>query len=135
MPDSSHASNAKARAKAELNRGNLSRRKYGQIVRKADRILATCAKSNPTDAADAFERFHWGEQSTGERVLELPEYRELYALGKLKTVEYETSKGGECAIWVHEFDSPEPTLTATPDGELGPIVGGRAHVTERGIEG
>ena len=92
-------------------------------------------QANPSKGAKAFERFHWGEPSKRERVIELPDFGELYALGKLKTVEYETSKGGESAIWVHDFDKPQPTLTATPEGELGPIVGGRAHVTERGIEG
>ena len=92
-------------------------------------------QANPSKSAKAFERFHWGEPSTGERAIELPDYSELYTLGKLKTVEYEATKGGESAIWVHDFGSPEPTLTATPDGELGPIVGGRAYVTEKGIEG
>lgn len=42
MPDPSHAKNAKARAKAQLNKGNLSRRNYDRIVRKADRVIAAC---------------------------------------------------------------------------------------------
>lgn len=43
MPDPSHARNAKARAKQELNRKRLTRREYEQVVRKADRVIAACA--------------------------------------------------------------------------------------------
>lgn len=39
MPDKSHAGNAKARAKQQLDKGNLTRSEYDKIVRKADRIL------------------------------------------------------------------------------------------------
>jgi hypothetical protein len=39
MPDKAHASNAKARAKQQLKKGNLSRAEYDKIVKKADRIL------------------------------------------------------------------------------------------------
>lgn len=39
MPDRSHAANAKARAKQQLNKGNLSRSSYNKIVAKANKIL------------------------------------------------------------------------------------------------
>lgn len=39
MPDRSHAANAKARAKQQLNAGNLSQGQYAQIVNKANRKL------------------------------------------------------------------------------------------------
>ena len=39
MPDREHAGNAKARAKQQLDKGNLSRADYDKICRKADRIL------------------------------------------------------------------------------------------------
>jgi hypothetical protein len=39
MPDREHAANAKARAKQQLKKGNLSKDQYDKIVRKADRIL------------------------------------------------------------------------------------------------
>lgn len=39
MPDRAHASNAKARAKQQLKKGNLTRAEYDKIVKKADRIL------------------------------------------------------------------------------------------------
>lgn len=39
MPDRSHAANAKARAKQQLNKGNLSKGSYQQVVAKANRKL------------------------------------------------------------------------------------------------
>jgi len=39
MPDKRHAANAKARAKQQLKKGNLSRWSYNKIVAKANRIL------------------------------------------------------------------------------------------------
>ncbi len=42
MPDASHARNAKARASAEYKRGNLTRKQYAQIQRKANRIIKGC---------------------------------------------------------------------------------------------
>ena len=41
MPDDSHAGNAKARAKQQLNKGNLSRGSYDKIVAKANSILGS----------------------------------------------------------------------------------------------
>jgi len=39
MPDRSHAANAKARARQQLNKGKLSRSSYNKIVAKANRKL------------------------------------------------------------------------------------------------
>ncbi|MEX2459467.1 MAG: hypothetical protein WD770_10845 [Actinomycetota bacterium] len=39
MPDRTHAASAKGRAKAQLKRGNLTKTKYEQIVRKADKVI------------------------------------------------------------------------------------------------
>lgn len=39
MPDKSHAANAKARAKQQLDKGNISQSEYDKIVRKANKIL------------------------------------------------------------------------------------------------
>jgi len=90
---------------------------------------------NPeADAESAFEAFHWGETpKRGPRPRRLPDFSELYEIGELVRVEYLTTKGGERAIWVHDFSRPYPVLTATPKGRLGPILGGRARVTPRGI--
>lgn len=94
------------------------------------------ARMNPSGAraAEGYTRFHWGNKPRRVRRVRLPNYSELYALGRLQRVEYETRKGSDRATWVHDFSEPFPLLTATPSGELGPIVGGAAYVTERGIE-
>lgn len=39
MPDKSHAVNAKARAKQQLQRGKLTRSAYEKIVAKANRVI------------------------------------------------------------------------------------------------
>ena len=39
VPDASHAANAKARAKQQLDAGNLSQSEYERIVSKANRVL------------------------------------------------------------------------------------------------
>ena len=39
MPDKAHASNAKARARQQLDKGNLSYDEYKQIVKKANKKL------------------------------------------------------------------------------------------------
>jgi hypothetical protein len=39
MPDREHAANAKARAKQQLDKGNLSLSQYAEIVRGANRKL------------------------------------------------------------------------------------------------
>lgn len=45
MPDRSHAANAKARARQQLNKGRLSRSAYNRIVAKANRKLGKGRKS------------------------------------------------------------------------------------------
>ena len=42
MPDPDHAANAKGRAKTALKRGNLTRKQYDAVVRKADRVISMC---------------------------------------------------------------------------------------------
>lgn len=41
MPNRSHAANAKARAKQQLNKGNLSKGAFSAIIAKANRILGS----------------------------------------------------------------------------------------------
>lgn len=43
VEDRGHAANAKARAKQQLNRGNLSQAQYRRIVAKANRVLRKSA--------------------------------------------------------------------------------------------
>lgn len=118
-------------------RAALARAASSGQLKNGDRARPARANPAPPDtrrARKAFRRFHWGNAARGETRVRLPDFSALYALGELVAVEYETQKGGERAVWVHKFSKPRPTLTATPSGKLGPIVGGRAIVTERGIE-
>jgi len=105
-------------------------------IRHGDEVVP--ARANPASsrsAKRAYRAFHWGNEPTSVRELALPDYsRGIYEIGKLRQVEYETNKGGEHAVWVHDFRKPFPSITATPAGKLGPIVGGGAFVTKRGIE-
>lgn len=98
-----------------------------------DRVC--CARTNPSPASEAYREFHWGRGPSRRRNVRVPAAREVFSLGKLRAVEYEARKGSQNAIWVHAFGRPYPTLTGTPDGRLGPIVGGAARVTRRGIVG
>lgn len=126
---------ARAPTRAELRA--IARGVKAGRIRSGDHVgpARAAVRKNPSAAEDAYREFHWGRPHKRIRRVNLPSYkRGLYELGKLVAVEYETQKGRERAIWVHHFDSPRPTLTATPSGKLGPIVGGRAYVTERGIE-
>jgi hypothetical protein len=97
---------------------------------------ATIRRCNPGDLmAEEFEKFHWGRKAKRKKRHRVKQHREVYELGRVREIGYETKKGGENAIWVHQFERPYPTLTATEDGKLGPIVGGGYRVTPRGIEG
>lgn len=105
------------------------------FIRCGDSVAPARRRFNPSDAEGAFTEFHWGRSPRRIRRTNLPDLSELFELGKLRAVEYSTTKGRTRATWVHPFRKPYPSLTATPDGQLGPILGGRAVVTRRGIEG
>jgi len=82
-----------------------------------------------------YTAFHWGKEPDSRKRVKLPSMKGgIFALGRLRAVEYETTKGKTRAIWRHKFTKPFPLLTSTAFGRLGPIVGGRAVVTPRGIE-
>ena len=88
-------------------------------------------------AARIYKRFHWGDQPRDLELASAPSLEDgdvLVVLGDLHEVEYTTTKGGEDAIWCHEFSEPKPQLCMTKDGQL-VIVGGRYRVTEKGIVG
>lgn len=123
-----------AKPPTALERRALQRAANRGELRDGDRVHVARVNPAPTAAQDAYTRFHWDRKPKRTRNTRLPNFAQLYELGKLKRVEYETRKGNETAIWVHDFTAPFPSLTATPSGRLGPIVGGRAIVTERGIE-
>lgn len=130
-----HWSGSRAPTRAELRAIGLGVRS-GRI-RAGDRVGpgTVARRANPSGPERAYREFHWGNAHRRTDRVTLPNYAGgLYKLGDLVAVEYEARKGNESAIWVHKFSRPRPALTATAAGQLGPIVGGRAYVTERGIE-
>jgi hypothetical protein len=88
-------------------------------------------------AADDWREFHWGDEPTEiiSANLYVPSAGEtLVVLGKLRRVDYETTKAGELAVFWHEFSRPTPYLCAGPRGSLH-VVGGRYRIEPRGIVG
>lgn len=109
--------------------------KRGQLPKSGTITRKVMTRAQIARTAAAYEKFHWGEQPKRVHRVRLPSFTGgLFELGKLRAVEYETTKGRERAVWVHKFSAPYPSLTGTARGKLGPIVGGRAIITERGIE-
>lgn len=104
----------------------------GQI-RAGDRV--SCAARNPSPATEAYREFHWGRPARKRRRVNVPQSPEVFELGKLIEIVYSAKKGRQSALWHHKFGWPYPILTGTPEGRLGPIVGGGARVTKRGIVG
>lgn len=102
----------------------------------ADVLEALADEAGRADSK--FERFHWGRQAQGSRVVKVPRIAPgevLYQLGDLTEIAYDTQKGSpEWVRWVHEFKRPLPALATTQAGKL-VIVGGGYRVTERGIVG
>lgn len=56
MPDRSHAANAKARAKQQLDKGDLSRAQYNQIVTKANKVLGEGSNNKKVKQAGSMLR-------------------------------------------------------------------------------
>lgn len=88
-------------------------------------------------AVDAYEGFHWGdepERIVRKKVSKAP--RVGVKLGKLVSVAYETHKGGERAVWEHEFGEEggkRPDLVMDADNKRLHIVGGTYDVRNEGI--
>lgn len=88
-------------------------------------------------AVDFYRDFHWGDDA--EEVIETPVApvpSALTEIGTLRSVVYETHKGGEHATWEHEFGEEggePPTLAVDPENEKLHIVGGTYTVEPRGI--
>jgi len=89
-------------------------------------------------AAELYERFHWGNAPTelveSEGCPMVQPGDVLVVLGELDRIDYETTKGDLEAVFFHNFEDERPRLCMTRDGRL-VIVGGTYRVTERGIVG
>jgi len=90
-----------------------------------------------TTALAQYEAFHWGEPAnkvTRRRISKAP--KTGVKLGRLHSVTYHTSKGGEDALWEHEFGEEggeAPDLVMDPDNRRLHIVGGTYDVRTAGI--
>lgn len=115
--------------------------KLDRLVRKAKAEGKAAAAAailsaylEPPDHERAFRDFHWGNAPDRDvRISVEPLAGEVWQLGDLVSVTYETDKGGERAWWVHDFDDP-PVLAASSPRQL-IICPGRYRVTPRGIVG
>jgi hypothetical protein len=111
-----------------------------RIIQNATRAARAGAELGELveEAREVWERFHWGDESLdlieADGAPEVLDGDVLVVLGELARVDYETTKGGDSAIWFHEFEAERPQLCLTRDGRL-VIVGGDYRVTRRGIVG
>lgn len=85
-------------------------------------------------AARLYEDFTGDVPQFVERVLvDVPDV--VWLLGELDAVQYTCFRDGVEEHYIHKFKkSSRPLLVVTSDGNALHIVGGRYHITERGIE-
>jgi len=101
---------------------------YGKKRRNPGARLAAAA------AVKAYKKFHWGDAVDEEIKSEINVPDVLFAIGELVTVEYDTHKEGEQAIWKHTFKKgSRPFLASDADGKQLFIVGGKYAVKKEGI--
>jgi len=88
------------------------------------------------EAKKKYEAFHWGTQGkVKEATLPKPP-KFAFAIGKIVSIAYETTKDGETATWEHEFGEEggeRPDLVADSKNHKLFIVGGDYKVEPRGI--
>lgn len=118
--------------------------KGGLKVNRNPRKDGTARRKNPEDssakwqqAIEKYEAFHWGEEprrAKRKKIAPPPVYG--FELGTLHAITYETSKGGEKALWEHEFGEEggrKPRLVADSETNKLHIVGGDYDVRPEGI--
>lgn len=98
-------------------------------------------RKNPSDrlseALEFYQDFHWGEAPNKIERKRFPKPPKVAVkLGRLHSVTYHTSKGGEDALWEHEFGEEggtAPDLVMDPKNKRLHIVGGTYDVQAAGI--
>ncbi len=85
-------------------------------------------------AARLYEDFTGDVPQFVEKIyVELPDV--VWLLGELDAVQYSCFRDGREEHYIHEFrKSSRPLLVVNSDGTALHIVGGRYHITDRGIE-
>lgn len=89
------------------------------------------------DALDFYKAFHWGDDSDQvvRRKVSRPP-RVGVRLGEVHAITYGTTKGGETALWEHEFGEEggdKPDLVMDAENKRLHIVGGSYDVRPEGI--
>ncbi len=98
MPDASHARNAKARASAEYKRGNLTRKQYAQIQRKANRIIKGCG-GDPAPVKNPKTLYaYWPATASDEQYFERLAKEQRWTIREIpisSTIEWKTARGAK----------------------------------------
>lgn len=99
---------------------------------KADRAKRL-SRSKVAGAANLYKKFREVEPQRATRVtINLP--KSAMVMGYLEFVGYSTTHNGKAAMYKHKFaKGSRPLLCAGPRKNQLILVGGRYHVTERGI--
>lgn len=85
------------------------------------------------NALGLYRKFREAEPQRVRRVtIEIPEA--LMTMGRVSAIEYETTHGGKTQAYRHDFvPGSRPTIAASGKRNGLFLLGGRYHVTERGI--
>lgn len=91
------------------------------------------ARKKIAGAANLYKKFREVEPQRARRVtINLP--KSVMVMGYLEFVGYSTTHNGKAAMYKHKFaKGSRPLLCAGPGRNQLILVGGRYHVTERGI--
>lgn len=88
-------------------------------------------------AAEFYESIQWGKKP--DKVIELGDMsapKWLVEIGDLKSVIYDSDKGGEGKdSYIHHFKRPLPKLATDPEGKRLFVAGGNYYTNWRGIVG
>ncbi len=89
------------------------------------------------EAERFYEDFHWGDQPQKNVVRKVPRPPRVgVKLGRVHSIAYETRKGGEKAIWEHEFGEEggrKPDLVMDQDTRKLYLIGGTYKIKPEGI--
>ena len=84
-------------------------------------------------AAKLYEEFREAKPKRG-RVVEMELPKTLMIMGNLQFVGYDTTRRGKTELYKHDFaPGSRPLICADPKSGQLFLIGGRYHVTERGI--
>lgn len=100
---------------------------------RGKRKRASINRAALKNAVGLYRKFREAEPQRMRRVtIEIP--AALMTMGRVSAIEYETTHGGKTQAYRHDFvPGSRPTLAASGKRNGLFLLGGRYHVTERGI--